>query len=88
MKIKRTISLVALIIVSLSIKTISAKSTQSSSLHDTIVALDLAFFEAFNTCNLEVWKKYLAEGIEFYQDNDNVTTSRAELVPSFMDKRK
>ncbi len=81
-----SIALVALIIGSVSIKTTWAKSTQTSSLHDSIVALDLAFFEAFNSCNLEVWKRYLAEDIEFYQDNDNVTTSRKELVPSFMDR--
>lgn len=66
--------------------TVHAKPVQPSSLHDSIVALDKALFKAFNTCDLEAWKSYLAEDIEFYQDNDEVTTSRKELEPSFLDR--
>lgn len=32
------------------------------------------------------WKRYLAEDIEFYQDNDDVTTSRAPLERFFRDR--
>lgn len=56
------------------------------SLHDTILALDEQLFAAFNACDLEGWKRFLAEDIEFYQDNDKVTTSRSELEPSFIDR--
>jgi ketosteroid isomerase-like protein len=54
------------------------------SLRDQIQAQDKAFFDAFNKCDFETWKKYLAEDIEFYQDNDKVTHSRKELEPAFM----
>lgn len=54
-----------------------------AALHKDILALDKAFFDAFNACDLETWKRYLAEDIEFYQDNDDVTTSRAALERSF-----
>jgi len=52
-------------------------------LRTKILALDKAFFDAFNACDLETWKRYLAEDIEFYQDNDDVTTSRDALERSF-----
>ena len=50
------------------------------------MALDKGLFDAFNNCDLERWKSYLAEDIEFYQDNDDVTNTRAELEPSFKDR--
>lgn len=59
---------------------------QPDSLQGTILALDKALFDAFNACDLEKWKQYLADDIEFYQDNDDVTTTRRELEPSFMDR--
>ena len=59
---------------------------QRETLRDTIVALDQALFDAFNHCDLEKWKGYLAEDIEFYQDNDDVTTTRKELEASFKDR--
>lgn len=52
-------------------------------LYNTILAQDKAFFNAFNNCNFEEWKKYLSEDIEFYQDNDKVTTTRKQLEPAF-----
>jgi hypothetical protein len=51
-----------------------------------ILELDQSLFDAFNACDLETWKKYLAEDIEFYQDNDDVTTTRKALEPSFIDR--
>ena len=56
------------------------------SLRDTILMQDKAFFDAFNNCNFELWKKYLADDIEFYQDNDKVTTTRKQLEPSFTER--
>lgn len=66
--------------------TARAQTVQDQSLHETILALDKALFDAFNACDLETWKHYLADDIEFYQDNDNVTTTREQLEPSFMDR--
>ena len=58
-------------------------SQSETALRHKIMALDKAFFNAFNTCDLETWKSYLDENIEFYQDNDDVTTSRDALERSF-----
>lgn len=63
-----------------------AQTEHSQSLRDTIVNLDKALFDALNACDLEGWRRYLAEDIEFYQDNDDVTTTREQLEPSFMDR--
>jgi hypothetical protein len=53
------------------------------SLHDTIMLQDKALFDAFNACDLQTFNQYLAEDIEFYQDNDDVTVTRSQLEPSF-----
>lgn len=63
-----------------------AQTVQDQPLRKTILALDKALFDALNACDLETWKHYLADDIEFYQDNDNVTTTREQLEPSFMDR--
>lgn len=83
MKIPLFASTTLLILVML---TTSTQAQTTPTLHDTILALDKALFDAFNSCDLETWKKYLAEDIEFYQDNDDVTTTRDELEPSFKDR--
>ncbi|MEO6447046.1 MAG: nuclear transport factor 2 family protein [Gemmatimonadaceae bacterium] len=62
------------------------QGVHAPTLRDTIMALDKIFFDAFNACDLETWKPYLAEDIEFYQDNDDVTTTREQLEPSFLDR--
>lgn len=51
----------------------------------TILARDAVLFAAFNDCDLEAWKAYLDTDLEFYQDNDDVTTSRVALEPAFRD---
>ena len=78
--------LVCLITVLGLIGTFQVHANATSSLHATIMKQDKALFKAFNTCDLPTWKRYLAEDIEFYQDNDKVTTSRKELEPSFLDR--
>ena len=66
---------------------IAATGVQTpQSLHDTVLTLDKALFDAFNACDLGTWKRYLSEDIEFYQDNDDVTIRRVELEPSFKDR--
>ncbi len=63
--------------------TASTSNQPEVALRTKILALDKAFFDAFNACDLETWKRYLAEDVEFYQDNDDVTTSRDALERSF-----
>ena len=48
-------------------------SPVSQELYDTIAHLDSAFFEAFNTRNLEKLKTFLSEELEFYHDLGGVT---------------
>lgn len=63
-----------------------SSAAKADELSQTILAQDQALFDAFNNCDLEQWAHYLAEDIEFYQDNDDATTTREQLVPSFLDR--
>ena len=51
-------------------------------LYDTIVRLDQIFFEAYNTCNLNLDKygSFFSENIEFYHDNGGIMTSKKDLI--------
>ncbi len=53
-------------------------------LHKTIVSLDSAFFEAYNTCdvNLETFANFYTDDVEFYHDNGGFTNSKTDLVES------
>jgi ketosteroid isomerase-like protein len=53
-------------------------------LYNTIVEMDNAFFEAYNTCdkNLEKYASFYAENVEFYHDQGGKMTSKKELVAS------
>jgi ketosteroid isomerase-like protein len=74
------ITALCLACIALSAPTATPTATE---LRNQILALDKAFFDAFNTCDLETWRRHLAEDVEFYQDNDEVTTSRDALERSF-----
>ena len=51
-------------------------------LYDTIVRLDHIFFEAYNTCNLNLDKygSFFSENIEFYHDKGGLMTSKKDLI--------
>lgn len=51
-------------------------------LYKQIVALDSAFFSAYNTCevNLEKYSSFYADEIEFYHDNGGFMNSKKEIV--------
>ena len=51
-------------------------------LYDTIVKLDHIFFEAYNTCNLNLDKygSFFSENIEFYHDRGGLMTSKQDLI--------
>jgi ketosteroid isomerase-like protein len=61
----------------------AAHAQDPDALRDTIVAQDRALFDAYNACDIDTFRDHLAEDIEFYQDNDDVTTSRDALEASF-----
>lgn len=67
---------------------IASAGAENSQLSALIKEKDAALFTAFNECNPEGWRTYLDEDIEFYQDNDDPTFSRAELEPAFLDRCK
>ena len=51
-------------------------------LYDTIVHLDSLFFEAYNTCdlNLEKYASFYSDNIEFYYDQGGLSTSKKDIV--------
>ena len=51
-------------------------------LYDTIVNLDSVFFEAYNTCNLNIDKygSFYSENIEFYHDQGGLMTSKQDII--------
>jgi len=49
-------------------------------LHDEIVAMDDAFFTAYNTCDLETAASLISEDIEFFHDMGGLNTSKVQLM--------
>jgi len=51
-------------------------------LYDTIVYLDSVFFDAYNTCgvNLEKYGSFYADSIEFYHDKGGLATSKQDII--------
>jgi hypothetical protein len=49
-------------------------------LYDTIVYLDSVFFNAYNTCNMELQADFYADNIEFYHDKGGLMTSKQEIL--------
>ena len=46
-----------------------------SPLFDTIARLDSVLFQAFNTCDVETFTKFLTEDVEFYHDESGLMVS-------------
>lgn len=51
-------------------------------LYVTVVKLDSIFFEAYNTCNLNLDKygSFFSENIEFYHDQGGLMTSKKDII--------
>ena len=54
--------------------------SQSSELHQTIVKLDSAFFQAYNTCDLAKQAAFYSDTIEFYHDKSGLETSKSKIL--------
>jgi hypothetical protein len=51
-------------------------------LYDTIVKLDSTFFNAYNSClvNLDKYASFYSDSLEFYHDQGGLSRSKAEIV--------
>jgi hypothetical protein len=52
----------------------------SRQLYDTIVYCDSVFFNAYNTCNMDMQAAIYSDSIEFYHDKGGLMTSKQELL--------
>lgn len=49
-------------------------------LYETIVSMDKAFFDAYNSCNLEKQTSIYSDSIEFFHDKGGLMTSKQEII--------
>ncbi len=72
----------AVFLIVMSVNNITAQVEKSSELYKTIVALDSSFFNAYNTCdiNLEKYASFYSDTIEFYHDKGGLMTSKQDIV--------
>jgi hypothetical protein len=86
-----TISLLLIIIILFTNCTPSKKTTyqltknykpENQKLYDSIVKLDSIFFDAYNTCNinLEKYSSFYADNLEFYHDQGGLMTSKQGVI--------
>ena len=60
----------------------NAQVSQSSTLHQEILATDTAFFNAYNICDLETQAKHISDTIEFFHDKGGFTNDKKGLIES------
>jgi hypothetical protein len=51
-------------------------------LYNAVASLDSALFDSYNTCQLEKFASFFADGVEFYHDKDGVTHGKESLTAS------
>lgn len=65
---------------------LNAQSTNvkynSEDLNKVILELDNQFWKAYNTCDLENFKTFLTDDLEFYHDKGGLTTTLSKLMTS------
>ena len=89
---KKTLSLLTVIALALSLVSCDPKLKESSyssvvkyvpddiELHEQIVKMDKIFFGAYNNCDLETQESIYADDIEFYHDKGGLMTSKKEIL--------
>ena len=65
-----------------------AQEPPRGELYRTVAALDEAFFDAYNRCDLDAVRGFLAEDLEFYHDVDGKLTDREVLVEALRLSRR
>ena len=53
---------------------------QSKELYNVIVHMDSAYFNAYNSCDMDAQARIYADSIEFYHDKGGLTTSKQALL--------
>ena len=51
--------------------------------YDSIVQLDSIFFEAYNTCKLNVMDSLFSDDLEFYHDRGGLSTSKSQTMEAY-----
>lgn len=65
----------------------NSNAQKMNSLKAEIIKMDsLLFTVAFNECNVELFKKIIADDVEFYDDRSGLNTSKAIEIKSLMEK--
>lgn len=54
--------------------------TSFNDLEETILKLDTGFWKAYNTCDLDNFKTFLTDDLEFYHDKGGLTTTSSKLL--------
>src|SRR5690349_11058852 len=54
--------------------------SQTDDLFETVLKLDSAFFNAYNTCDMKSQEEFYSDSIEFYHDKGGLTTSKKEIL--------
>jgi hypothetical protein len=60
----------------------TAQVPGDSDLYRTVLALDVSYFTAYNTCDMETQAKLLSDNLEFYHDLGGLSTSKDEILES------
>lgn len=55
-------------------------SASSENLYQEIAHLDNLVFEAYNTCNLSLFKTFFVEDLEFYHDKSGLILTRKKML--------
>lgn len=58
------------------------KDNDPASLYNQLTGLDKAVFDAFNNCDIEKFKSYFTNDVEFYHDKGGVTLTSNGLAAS------
>lgn len=65
----------------------SVSATSADDLHKEIMEMDsMLFDEAFNKCDLKLYKKLVSPELEFYDDRSGLNTDFAKEIASFKDR--
>jgi len=60
--------------------TIPEYKPDDQELYNTIVAMDKAYFDAYNSCDLNTQTALYSEDIEFYHDQGGVMTAKEDII--------